>query len=81
MVSSEDVFVQAGVFASEDNAMTMKMALYNMKEPVVIQKDNIGGADMYRVKIGPLSSTFEAHNLVSTLQKQGRDARILTASR
>jgi rare lipoprotein A len=77
----DNVFVQAGVFENEDNAMTMKMALYNMSEPVSIHRADIGGVNMYRVKIGPVNSKIKANEIVSNLQKQGRDAKIVTADR
>jgi rare lipoprotein A len=77
----ENVFVQAGVFENEDNAMTMKMALYNIAEPVSIHRADVGGVNMYRVKIGPVNSKIKADEIVSTLQKQGRDAKIVMADR
>lgn len=79
---SQDVFVQAGAFASEDNALTLKNALYNMAEPVNVYRNvEAGGAIIYRVKIGPVATVEKADEILNMLSRQGRDAKIITANR
>jgi cell division protein FtsN len=74
VIATNPIFVQTGAFSNEDNAMTMKMALYNIAEPVKI----INGEDnMYRVKIGPFTSQSDADAVLGSLTTQGRDAKIV----
>jgi len=81
VVSNQNIFIQTGAFSNEDNAMTMKTALYNVGEPVNIIKSVEGGAPVYRVKIGPVESVAKAEDVVGLLSKQGRDSKILTSDR
>ena len=74
-----DIYIQTGAFSSEDNAMTMKMAVSNFGEAVNIQKAEENGSVLYKVKMGPFSSSDRADEIVRQLNRQGRDAKILMA--
>jgi rare lipoprotein A len=72
-------FVQAGAFASEDNALTLKQALYNIDAPSNVYRTVNDGRILYRVKIGPVESVEKADEITTLLNRQGRDAKILNA--
>lgn len=76
---AENIYVQTGSFSSHDNALTMKASLYNIQKPVQIDQTTSNGLSMYRVKIGPFSSTDEADTVMKTLSRQGREARVVIA--
>jgi rare lipoprotein A len=71
---TDRIYVQTGAFSNEDNAMTMRAALYSLNEPVKIVT---GDDNMYRVKIGPVASQSQADTIISDLKKRGRDARVV----
>lgn len=73
------IYIQAGAFQNEDNAMTMKMALYNVDEPINIHRSDEGGTPIYKVKIGPVSTVEKADEILTLLNKQGRQAHMIVA--
>jgi rare lipoprotein A len=72
IIPNQDIFVQTGAFTNEDNAMTMKMSLYNVGEDVRIHKSLENMTSIYRVKIGPVESVARAEEISSLLRRQGR---------
>ena len=81
MPTNQQIYIQAGAFSNEDNALTMSNALYNISEPVTIQRNVESTGVLYRVKIGPINSMSEANQILSNLTSQGRDAKIITAEK
>lgn len=77
VAAARDIYVQAGAFSNEDNAMTMKTALYSVSEPVNVYRSVDAGKILYRVKIGPVSTVEKANEILSMLNRQGRDAKIV----
>tara|TARA_B100001750_G_C15464146_1_gene576057 strand:+ start:170 stop:1216 length:1047 start_codon:yes stop_codon:yes gene_type:complete len=77
--SSGSYYVQTGAFHNEDNAMTMKMALYNVQEPVNIYRLVENGTPVYKVKIGPVRTVEKADEILRLLNKQGRAAKMVVA--
>ena len=75
-----DYFVQVGAFASEDNALTLKQALYNIQEPVNVYRTHSDNQILYRVKIGPIESVEKANEITTLLGKQGRSSKITTST-
>lgn len=73
------LFIQAGTFKNEDNAMTMKAALYNIKEPITIHRSLQNRQPIYKVRIGPVSSVEKANKILTLLNRQGRNARMVVA--
>ncbi len=81
IIPNQDIFVQTGAFTNEDNAMTMKMALYNVTENVNIYRSVENAVPVYRVKIGPIVSVSKAEEISSLLTKQGRSSQIIVSKR
>ena len=79
VTNTNPVFVQTGAFSNEDNAMTMKMSLYNINEPINIYKSVEKNVPIYKVKIGPISTVDKAQEILTLLNNQGRDARLIVA--
>jgi len=77
VVPNQDIFVQTGAFANEDNALTMKMALQNLSDDVHVYRSVENDGAVYRVKIGPVSNVDEAEKIASVLTKQGRKSKII----
>jgi rare lipoprotein A len=73
-------FVQVGAFASEDNAMTLKNALYNISEPVNVYRTSNDDDILYRVKIGPIQTVEKANEITRLLGRQGRTTKIVKAA-
>jgi len=58
------IFIQAGAYASGTNAMRMKAKLDGLG-PVVVAGTRVNGVDVYRVRIGPISTVDEADRLLT----------------
>ena len=77
-IANQNIFIQAGAFSAEDNALTLKTALYNVSEPVNVHRNVKSDGDiLYRVKIGPVATVEKANKILTMLNKQGRDAKII----
>ena len=75
----ESYYVQTGSFKNEDNAMTMKLGLYNVQEPINIFRSVENGSPIYKIKIGPMRSVEKADKILTLLNKQGREASMVVA--
>jgi rare lipoprotein A len=75
---SQPLYIQAGLFRDEDSAMTMKMGLYNIQQPVTIHRTRERLGDIYKVQIGPILSVAKANEILTMLNRKGRNARITT---
>lgn len=73
------IYIQAGAFRNEDNAMTMKAALYNLRQPVKIHRGFVNNQTLFKVRIGPISSVEKAEEILTLLNRQGRNARMVVA--
>lgn len=71
------LFVQAGSFTQKDLADNLCQRLRSFGRSQVT-KVNVGGADFYRVRLGPFSYDEEASNVLSKLRNYGVfDAKIV----
>ena len=70
------VYVQVGAFSSYDNAARMQRRLHNFS-PVVIQRKQLVGGAVYRVRIGPLVAMPRVEQTVLALQQAGFDQAIV----
>jgi rare lipoprotein A len=71
------IFIQAGAFASNTNAMRMKEKLDSLGT-VVVASIRVNGTDLYRVRLGPISTVDEADRLLARAQSAGAsDAKIV----
>jgi rare lipoprotein A len=75
---SNSYIVQVGAFAREDNAFTLKNALYDIDAPINIYRASDNDEIMYRVQIGPFETMSDANRISSLLESKGRDAKIIT---
>lgn len=78
----QDIFIQTGAFSNEDNALTLKQALYNLNQPVNVYRNvETDGNILYRVKIGPVATVEKADEIINMLDRQGRNATMVIANR
>ncbi|GAB3455305.1 septal ring lytic transglycosylase RlpA family protein [Insolitispirillum peregrinum] len=63
-------YVQAGAFSDKYNAERLKKELKNLGA-ATISTVQVNGRELYRVRLGPLSSTSEAERLLSAVQARG----------
>jgi rare lipoprotein A len=76
-VRGNHIFIQAGAFASNANAMRMKDKLDSLGT-VVVASIRVNGIDLYRVRLGPIPSVDEADRLLARAQSAGAsDAKIV----
>jgi rare lipoprotein A len=74
---NHSIFIQAGAFSNNANAMRMKEKLDSLGT-VVVASIRVNGADLYRVRLGPIPSVDEADRLLSRAQSAGAsDAKIV----
>ncbi|WP_231712487.1 septal ring lytic transglycosylase RlpA family protein [Vineibacter terrae] len=72
-------FVQAGAFASLDNAERLRTTLARFGDTSIGQTVSTGGVTVYRVRIGPYASPDEAYNVQGSLQRAGHsDCRVVS---
>jgi rare lipoprotein A len=70
-------FVQAGTFAAEENAWRLRSQIASLGS-VGVSVASTGGATLYRVRIGPMTTAAEADRLLNRMIQIGyRDARIV----
>lgn len=75
-VRPSQIYVQAGSFMSQSNAMRVQQQVAALGPSRVVSA-NVAGAAYYRVRIGPIESVDKADIVVNTLQRQGRQASIV----
>ena len=76
-VSPTGIFVQTGAFSKLENALRMRDRVYSMG-PTQISRFRVAGAELYRVRIGPLQSVAIADATLSQLTGAGvQDARLI----
>jgi rare lipoprotein A len=69
-VSPSRLYIQAGAFSQYDNADRVRSRLSGLG-PVKIDPFQVGGRSLYRVRLGPLSSSDEADRLLSETVRAG----------
>ena len=70
VVGESKPFVQAGAFADGDNASRAGNRLSHLA-PVVITYGGLDGRNLYRVRLGPLASSGEAHEVLTEVARAG----------
>lgn len=77
-IASSSLFVQAGAFASEDNANRLLVQLRSQGvQNGFVREDRVAGKPLYRVRIGPASTVKEFDRILARLKKLGvSDARL-----
>ncbi|MSP21368.1 MAG: septal ring lytic transglycosylase RlpA family protein [Alphaproteobacteria bacterium] len=71
------IYVQAGAFSSYDSANNVRLALGSVG-PVVVSTVDIGGRQLYRVRVGPIESVARAETTLSMVVARGHtEARII----
>lgn len=75
---SEDMYVQAGTFSVQENARRLQRQLAALGQ-ARIEQTIVNGAEMYRVKVGPVQTAEEARWLKNQVVEAGvRDARVIS---
>ena len=69
-VASQRAYVQAGAFASADNAQRVRDRLARLG-PVAVDNRSAAGSPLYRVRLGPLPSVGEAERMLPTVIQAG----------
>ncbi len=76
-VRTTNLFIQAGAFGRFENANKVRARL-SLVGPVKVSSVLINGRDLFRVRVGPLSSVAEADRMLETVTRAGYpDARIV----
>lgn len=71
-VRANQIFVQAGAFSSESNAMRLRSQLQALGSPVSVTAGTTGsGGSIYRVRVGPVPSRDAADALVGRIASSG----------
>ena len=71
-------YVQVGAYASLEAAGSMKKQLESLGQAVLIQAVQVaGGADRYRVRVGPFKSRQQAEEMLGRIKEKGHDAVIV----
>lgn len=71
-------YVQVGAYASLEAAGSMKKQLESLGQAVLIQAVQVaGGADRYRVRVGPFKSRPQAEEMMGRIKEKGYDAVIV----
>jgi rare lipoprotein A len=72
-----EIFIQAGSFANNENARRLKLKLQPLG-PVEIAGIRINGADIYRVRLGPIPTLEQANQMLTRATGAGAtDAKIV----
>jgi rare lipoprotein A len=76
-VRPTSIYVQAGAFAKAENALRLKAKLTQLGD-VNVTGATVNGANLYRVRIGPIGSVDEADRLLDRVVDSGvPEARIV----
>lgn len=68
--ANSKMYIQAGAFSRRENAETLKAKLAQFG-PVNIDTARVNGANVYRVRIGPIATTREADRLLDDVVNSG----------
>ena len=76
-VKPTQIYIQAGAFAVADNAVKVKSRIDTLGA-VKVQSTRVNGVNLYRVRLGPISSVDEADRLLDRVVGAGlNEARIV----
>jgi rare lipoprotein A len=71
------IFIQAGAYARVENATKVQMRLGSLGR-VMVEMAKAGGADIYRVRLGPFATRADAGKLLGSVVGAGfSDARVI----
>jgi rare lipoprotein A len=70
------IYIQAGAFANADRAVQLKARL-DKYGPVNVTAAKVSGMNMYRVRVGPVSSVEQADALLNQVINTSPEARIV----
>jgi rare lipoprotein A len=77
-VAPTQIFVQAGAFADEQNALRLRDRLRGLGSPTRITGAQVNGISVYRVRVGPAPSVDAADDLLNRVISDGiSQARIV----
>ena len=77
VTGSNNIYIQAGAFTNQDNAMRLKATLSRVGKATVTQA-LVKGTQFYRVRIGPIDSVSDADKLLKRVVTSGaQNARII----
>ncbi len=74
--ASTSLFIQAGSFATEDNAVRLQGSLQTKGRAFVVPVA-VGGKTFYRVRLGPYATVSDADNALKRVSPVASDARIV----
>lgn len=78
VLQSNGVYIQAGAFASEQNAQKLSQSLSPLGSTNIVPLQK-AGKTLYRVRLGPLKNVDEAHLLLDKMSAKGvSSAKIIT---
>jgi rare lipoprotein A len=69
------IYVQAGAFANQDNAVRLQAKLVKFA-PTTISQAVVNGTNFYRVRLGPIKTADEADRILAKVMGQSNAARI-----
>lgn len=75
-VGPSAIYVQAGAFAVEDNALRLVRSL-SVHGPARVYPARVGGQDFYRVRLGPYQRVDQADMALASLVDQGNAQAII----
>jgi rare lipoprotein A len=76
-ISPTNVYVQAGAYASYDNANRVRATLSSLGK-VKLTSRLINGKDLFRVRVGPIAALADADQILERVIRSGYpDARII----
>jgi len=73
----QQYFVDAGRFSSEDNALTARISIESLGQPVHVVSSTTG----HQVKVGPFASQAAANDFARQLSQRGRVATVVMRNR
>src|SRR5262249_44674082 len=75
--ASGNLWLRVGLFSVRDNAERLESKLRAAGFAVGVDKQIVGGKDMYRVRAGPVHDRAEALDLQARLKASGQDSFLL----
>ncbi|MGB4106721.1 MAG: septal ring lytic transglycosylase RlpA family protein [Alphaproteobacteria bacterium] len=75
-VTPTNIFVQAGSFTNQENAMQLAQSLRSIG-PAQVRPVLVNGRQFYRVRLGPVASVEQADSLLARVSSTGRKESII----
>lgn len=78
-LNAPQLFIQAGAFSDEKNALRLRERLRGLGTPVQVSGSAVNGVAVYRVRLGPAASVDAANALLNRVMSDGViEARIVS---